>query len=171
MPYDPSSLRPGDIILCVGRSSWTLGGLLDALIHWATVSPFDHAALVGSGCLLEALWQVTKSPLDKYASNGWVYSISGATDERCHQAISFVEERLGDRYGIAELLEDAARDIAHVPLWPRVQPRRFTCSGLVAAAWASAGVVLTYAPWPSPMDLAESPILVGQRPWEAAGDA
>jgi cell wall-associated NlpC family hydrolase len=170
MAYDPSALRQGDVILCVGRWSWTPGGLFAGLVRWATDSPFDHAAMAtGDGYLVEALWHVTRSPAEKYRQVGWAYSVAGAMEKQRRSAVAFVEERIGDPYGLDELLADAARDILHIPLWPRVQPRRFTCSGLVAAAWQSAGVVLTWAPWPSPQDLAASPVLLGPRPWGGGG--
>lgn len=165
MSYDPASLQPGDVLLMVGRPTLTLGGLLDAAIEWATVSPFDHAAIVGDGCIIEALWHVTQSPIDKYAGNGWAYRVEGAAPNQGLRAAAWAHTRIGRRYGVREILEDGARDILHIPLWPRVHPIRYTCSGLVAAAWRQAGVRLTWAPWPSPMDLAESPVLLGPRPW------
>lgn len=167
--YDPSTLRPGDIILCVGKADLSLGGALDASIEWATDSPFDHAALVGDKELIEGLWRVTLSGLGKYAdSTGVAYSVT-ATDAERAAAVAWMKSRVGQSYGVKELLEDAGRDILHLPLWPKGSPRakqRYTCSGLVAAAYAQAGVTLTWAPWPSPADLSFSPLLVGKRPWE-----
>lgn len=168
MAYDPKDLRPGDVLLMVGRPSWSLGGLLSAAIEWATVSPFDHAAIVGDGCIIEALRHVTRSPLNRYAANGWRFRLSYPNPAQVQEAVAWAEAHVGQSYGIRELLGDAARDVAHLPLWPRMDPLRHTCSGLVAAAWQAAGVRLTWAPWPSPMDLAESPLLQGPRPWRGA---
>ena len=171
MAYDPAHLQPGDILLMVGRPNLSLGGWLDASIEWATDSPFDHAAIVGDGEIIEALWAVTASPPDKYAENGWAFSVPTVTEEQKQAAIRWAVSHIGHRYGVAELLDDAGRDILHLPLWPQASPRakaRYTCSGLVAAAYASARVPLTWAPWPSPQDLACSPVLVGPRPWNPA---
>ena len=158
--YDPAQVRVGDIIL-VERRQWDLIG---ALIDWATVSPFCHAAIAGDGHLIEALWHVTESPLDKYAGGGWLFR-TVASDAQRQAAAGWAESHVGQRYGLAELLDDAGRDVLHLPLWPRAQPRLVTCSGLVHAAYRAAGVHLTFAPWPSPMDLACSPLLLGARPW------
>ena len=168
--YDPTTLQSGDVLLMIGRPQLDLGGALDAGIEWATDSPFDHAALVGDGVLLEQLWTVTQSPLDKYAANGWRFQVRGVASYDADKAIAFVTARLGQTYGVKDILADAARDILHLPLWPANSPRakqRYTCSALVTAAWASAGVMLTYAPWPSPADLSFSALLVGPRPWGA----
>lgn len=164
MAYDPATLAMGDVVLVERGPRDLLGWLIDV----ATDSPFCHAALVGDGCLIEALWTVTRSPLGKYAAAGWAYrpvsALVGPVARQ--QAATWATARLGRRYGVGEMLADAGRDVLHLPLWPRAAPRRFTCSGLVAAAYAAAGTKLTHAPWPSPMDLAESPLLLGPRPWE-----
>lgn len=164
MAYRAQDLAMGDVVLVERGPRDVLGALID----WATVSPFCHACIVGDGCLIEALWAVTRSPLSKYAGAGWAYGPAPALvgPVARQQAATWATARLGQRYGLAELLADASRDVLHLPLWPRAAPRRYTCSGLVAAAYAAAGVVLTHAPWPSPMDLAESPLLLGPRPWE-----
>jgi cell wall-associated NlpC family hydrolase len=160
--YDPAEVRVGDVIL-VERGRWDL---LGALIDWATVSPFCHAAIAGDGHVIEALWHVVQSPLDKYAGGGWLFR-TVASDAQRQAAAGWAGSHVGQLYGLAELLDDAGRDVFHLPLWPRARPRRFTCSGLVHAAYRAAGVLLTFAPWPSPMDLACSPLLLGDRPWQS----
>jgi hypothetical protein len=168
--YNPARLRPGDIILVHGKPGWSLSGLLDAAIEWSTISPFSHAAMVGSDadglCIYEALWHVTKSPITKYVSSGTVFSVADATDAERAAAAAWAAERVGIRYGLKELLEDGGRYVLHIPLVHRAFPRHFTCSMLVAYAWAvGADVVLTYEPLPSPASLSYSPLLVGPRPW------
>ena len=111
--YHPDDLRPGDVLLMVGRPRLTLGGLLDAAIEWATVSPFDHACIVGDGHLIEALWHVQRSPLDKYAANGWRFSVN-ATPEQKAAAVAWMEHRIGWMYGIRELMRDGERINAEV---------------------------------------------------------
>lgn len=168
MAYDPALLRPGDIGLVAGHAPHQSisGRAVDDLIDWATVNLFHHAFIVGPGtALVESLWLVTNSPLAKYAETAWIYRVN-ATPEQAEAAARWAQSRIGQRYGIAAILEDAARDIAHVPIWPRMNPKRVTCSGLVALAWQHAGVSLTHAPIPSPADLSYSPLLVGPRPWE-----
>ncbi|MHB1670137.1 hypothetical protein [Thiomonas sp.] len=165
--YDPTTLAPGDVLLMTGRPRLTLGGLLDAAIEWSTVSPFVHAAIVAEGCMVEALWTVTRSPLDKYAGDGWAYRVQ-ATPEQAQAACGWATDRVGQRYGIAELMDDALFDAAHIPLYGRVTPHRLTCSGLVSVAYQKAGINLTWHPFPSPADLSFSPLLLGPRPWKGA---
>ena len=168
--YDPRTLRAGDVILVNGAPPGEAfpGRLLDLAIGWATVSPFHHAAIVStSGTLIEALWRVTESPADKYASCA-ISLRPFCAAKVCAKAAQWASSRVGDRYGIAEILEDGGRDILHLPIGWRFHPRHLTCSGLVAASYVAAGAPLTRAPVPSPADLSYSPILVGRRPWEHA---
>ena len=166
MAYRWTDLQPADVLLMEPNpSEGFLPHLLDLGISWATTSPFVHAAIVADGHIVEALWHVTRSPLAKYEGSGWVFRPQ-ATDAQKAQAIAWAETRVGQQYGLEALLEDAARDIAHIPLWPRLNPRSVTCSGLVAFAYEHAGYRLTAAPIPSPADLSYSPLLIGPRPWE-----
>ena len=167
MSYDPKDLRLGDLILTVGRERLSLAGALDLGIEGATDCPFDHCAMVGEGVLLEQLITMTASPLDKYTENGWRYSIPATADQRA-AAVAWMKARVGAPYGIGELLDDAARDLLHLPLWPKGHPKadaRYTCSGSAVMAYLQAGYPLTWAPWPSPADLSYSPLLFGTRPW------
>ena len=157
--YNPKDLKPGDAILVKGNS------ILSAAIRFATVNPYTHALIVGNGCLLESSWVIEQSPLDKYATTGDVFTID-ATDAQKVLAIEWMEKHIGQAYGIAAILEDGARDLAHIPIWPRLNPRSVTCSGAVAMAYLKSGVVLTYACLPSPADLSYSPLLIGKRPWD-----
>lgn len=159
MSYDAASLVPGDVILCPSN-----GSLLDRLIAWSQ-GPFVHAALVGDGHLVEQVWTARDAPRGAYARNGWVYRVQ-ATDEQRTLAVRRAELMLGRHYGIEELIADGLRFDLH--LWPRraLRLRRLTCSAFVCAMYAASGVTLTYAPYPSPVDLACSPVLVGPRPWE-----
>lgn len=163
--YIVAALRAGDIILVRGTS------LLDRAIQWASVSPYSHAALVGDGHLIEALGHVTRSPLGRYALRGDVFRVMAATDVQRRAAVAAAEQRVGQFYGWQMVAADAARDILHIPWWYRVKPRRLDCSGLVWWAWWSAGVDLTHAVAPSPGDLADSPLLIGRRPWDRIGVA
>jgi len=162
--YDPSSLTPGQIILV--RSS----GILADAIKFATVNPYSHAVMVGNGYILESLWKIVKSPLDKYATTGDAYLVDASQEQRLG-AVKWMENHLGQIYGIEAILEDGARDIAHIPIWPKLNPRSVTCSGAVSIAYQMQGVILTYACLPSPADLSYSPLLVGKRPWEKKGAA
>lgn len=159
MAYCREDLAPGDIVLVAGD------GLFGLLIRASTASPFTHAALVtGPHSLVEAEGRVVRSPATKYARTGWVFRVAADADERA-RAVHAAEMHLGARYGVRELLLDALRFDLH--LVPRVgNLRHFTCSGLVAVCYAEAGVRLTYAPWPAPVDLGNSPLLQGRRPWE-----
>lgn len=162
MRYDPASLLPGDIILVEGNSP------LSTLIRWATGSPLSHAAMyIGAGSLVEALWKVSLSKSDKYIETGWAYRVD-ATEAQRERLVVLAVKKLGAPYGLRELLEDGVRDFMHIPVGARWQPKRYTCSGLVAHLWEQAGVKLTYAPLPSPADLANSPLLNGPRPWLSA---
>lgn len=174
MPYVPGDLRPGDCILTIGKrglsspSEWLTDG-----IDWATDCPFDHCVMVGDGEIIEQLSTMTVSPLDKYQHNGWRFTIP-STPEQTAAAIAWMKARVGAPYGVAELLEDAGRDILHLPLWPPKHPKadaRYTCSGSFVMAYLQAGFWVTHAPWASPADIAFSGVPVGQRPWEGSGAA
>jgi uncharacterized protein YycO len=156
--YDVRNLEPGDVILVVGRGAFAW------LIQVSTANPFSHAAIaVGDGRLVEAQARVVERPAGEYAADGWAYRVQAGVEAR-RAAATLARSRLGEPYGIAELLYDAARFDLH--WFARVRPlSHVTCSGLVAAAYAGAGVVLTYAPWPAPADLSYSPLLWGPRPW------
>lgn len=159
MSYDPASLLPGDVVLV------RTGDLAGRLIRWATVSPFSHAAIVGRrGQLVESLWRVTESGADKYRVDGFAFRVPGSTPAQRENAGAWAESYVGQRYGIREFLGDVERDVLHVPAGGRWLLRRYTCSGLVHAAWLQAGVRLTWAPLPSPGDLGWSPLLDGARP-------
>jgi len=164
MAYVPSDLRRGDIVLVAGGATTLPGKALDALIRWSTGSPFTHSAIAsGPGWIIEGVNTVQENEAGKYAAIGYVYRVE-TTQERRAAAVSQARRRLGLPYGTRELLLDAARfDLHWIPR--RTRPLRYTtCSGLVAVCYAATGVVLTYAPWPAPGDLANSPLLVGKRP-------
>lgn len=157
-------IRPGDILLVRPAGPSDLFG---RLICWATVNPYSHAALaIDTLHVIEALETVRISPAEKYQGRADVYAVN-ASEEQKHSAVEAARTRLGQVYGLRALLADAERDILHVPVWARLRPQGLTCSGLVAWAYAQAGVLLTHAPLPSPADLSYSPLLLGTRPWEA----
>jgi hypothetical protein len=159
VPYDPRRLSPGDVILVPGR------GVLAWMIELSTANPFSHAAIAtGAGTLVEAAVVVVERPASVYAQEGWAYRVRAAEAERS-RAVTSARRRLGEPYGVRELLFDAARFDLH--LVPKPRPlHHLTCSGLVAASYAEAGVILTHAPWPAPADLSYSPLLEGPRPWQ-----
>lgn len=170
MAYSVDSLKPGDVLLLTTSPRDSLPArLLDVGISWFTDSPFVHAAIVGDGHLVESLWHVTRSPLGKYAATGWAFRPQ-ATDEQKAQAVAWAEAHVGAAYSIGEILEDAARFGLHLvrPAWYSWRRSTYTCSGLVMASYASAGVALSYAPAVAPADLSYSPLLIGRRPWETA---
>lgn len=161
--YDPAALTPGTILLLPptpGEPLWDW--VLDKGIQWSTQSPFCHAALVTQGGLLEALTTVRPSPLTKYAATGWAYTVAATPDQRA-AATAWMQRQVGRAYGYRELWADFRRYDLHTT--PRALPlRHWTCSGIIAVAYATAGVRLTYAPYPAPADLAASPLLLGPRP-------
>lgn len=166
--YVPDDLEAGDILLMVEGKGSLPARLLDRLIAWSTGNPFVHAALVGDGHLLDPLWRVERAPLGRYAANGWRFRAKAPEAVR-KAAAAFAEGRVGNPYGLRELLADFARFDLHWvrPSWYRWRPQRWTCSGFVTAAYASEGLQLTLAPAPAPSDLSYSPLLTGPRPWDA----
>lgn len=166
--YDPSELEPGDILLMTRRKDGgALTWLLDTLISLSEVNPLVHAAICGDGCIIDPVWHVMRRPPAYYRRNGWRLRPNCSTEQR-QAAARWAQTRIGDPYGVAELLEDGVRLDLHfvARAWYRMHRRRYTCSGFVAEAYARAGVVLTRAPLPSPADLAYSPVLAGRRPWD-----
>ena len=162
MPYNAKNLACGDIILVRGHPGlWPPGSWLDAGIELATLSPYAHACLVGAhGRIINPLWHVQYSPLDRYAADGDAFRVVSATPEQRQAATQWARRRIGLDYGLKELLEDGARDLAHIPLLPRIHEQHWTCSGFCAAAYLAAGVTLTRAVLPSPADLFNSPLLL-----------
>jgi hypothetical protein len=155
--YSVKNLRLGDVLLMTEGHPFSL---LAELIEWATVSPYVHAALIGDGALIEAVWPtVATASLSKYTDTGHIFRVQCSDAER-NAAVASAYARIGQPYGLAELLEDGGRDILHIPFHYRWSAPRLTCSALVAAAYRQAGVILTRAPLPSPADLSYSPALV-----------
>ena len=164
--YNPKNIMAGDILLMVSRpeSPW-YDQVLDAGIRWSTTNPFVHACLVGEGILINPLWHIESSPLDTYAQNGWAFHVANAVPDQRRKAVAWAMAHMGQQYGITELVADAARDDLKIPLGERWHPHYLTCSGFVSRAWREAGIMLSYAPLPSPADLSYSPLLLGNRPW------
>lgn len=169
MSYNPATLHCGDVLLMTRHSPlWAPAGALDGGITVSTVNPFDHSAVVvekdGQLVIVEALWHVTVSPLDKYALDGWAYH-TPLTPEQQAILSQVALSKVGQRYGVIQVLESFLRDDIHIDLHPALDPRHLDCSGLCAWTFQQAGYPLTYAPVPSPADLSYSPLLLGPRPW------
>lgn len=166
--YRVEDLLPGDCLLMTSSPRESLPArVLDAAISWSTANPFVHACMVGEGHLIDPLWRVERGPLDRYAANGWCFTVH-ATDAQRAAAVAWAETRVGERYSVREILEDGARFDLHLirPAWYSWRRKAYTCSGFTMAAWAAAGVVLSRAPAVAPSDLSYSPLLLGPRPWE-----
>lgn len=163
--YRVQDLEPGMVLLMESRpgSPW-YDAALDAGIRWSTGCVMVHAALVGNGVLINPLWHVQTDPLDLYETNGWAYRVAGSTPAQAQAAVGWALGRVGQQYGLTELLADGARHDLKIPISDHWHPRYVVCSGFVHRAWLSAGVVLSYAPWPTPADLLYSPTQVGARP-------
>lgn len=146
--------------------------VLDRLITWSEVAPFDHAAVVVGTPrglqIAEALWHIQLSPLDKYAHNGWAFTVPDLSPAQGQTLSAWAVAHVGQLYGWAELLGDAARLDLKLPILARWQPQHWTCSQFVANAFAQVGMTLSYAPLVTPANLAHSPLLTGPRPWTLA---
>lgn len=153
-------MKPGDVVLVAGR------GWIERMIEWATDSPYSHAALVGNGHLIEATFGgVHTAPLGKYP--GADVLRPRVASGGAQRAVEWAEAMVGQPYGWRDIVWDAERDLLHLPVgwrWRHLGHR--DCSALVAAAWASAGVPLTFMPAPSPGDLGFSAVLAGPRHWQ-----
>jgi len=145
---------PGDILFIDG------GTPIDRVIQWATISPFNHVALVGYATLYEALTNgVAISPETKYAKyRTWHGRVDGITPNQIIQLIMWVNPWVGRHYGWREALDSGVRDVLHVPVRPRPF-HHLDCSGLVAAAFASVRMPLTRAIVPTPADLWASELI------------
>lgn len=155
--------QPGDLIM-VRRGS----GVFDRLVRFATTSPYFHAAIVDDPqTLIEAgMGGVRRVDGDKYDGRSDVLAPKGATSADRELAVQFARMHVGLSYGWGDIVADALRIGLHVPTGYRWRKwKHMDCSCLVAAAWASAGVPLTFEPAPSPASLGWSPELVGPRPW------
>ncbi len=161
--YRPEDLRLGDIILCEGALD--VRDPLGLLMVWASDNPFQHAALVGDGELLESLDVVGTAPLEAYAPVGWRFQVAGATPVQLRTAVSAAQARVGEAYGYRAL----AREGGPVPLYRRFDPHDVVSSGLVCWAFARAAIRLSWQPLPTPASLSYSPLLLGPRPWREVG--
>ncbi len=160
MAYTLTQLQPGDILLTVHdpQAPWW-DALFDGLISWSTDSRWVHAAIVGEHVVFDPLWRVDVMPLKVYATNGTIFRPAGATPQQRREAVAWAKAHMGQRYGVGELVDDAAKfDLHWVPRL-RHHLRHFTCSGFVAMSYQQAGYPLTYAVFPAPSDLAASPRL------------
>lgn len=143
--------------------------LLDDGIAISTVNPFTHSALVveqdGQLVIVEALWHVTVSPLDKYAATGWRFR-TDLTPTQQGVLSNAALSKVGQLYGVASLWVGFLRDDLKIDIHPKLDPQHMDCSELVHWAFLQAGHRLTYAPRPSPADLSYSPRGHGPRPWD-----
>lgn len=164
--YDPTHARAGDIILVAGGSTTLPGRLLDAAIRCSEGSPFTHAAQVvdtGAGLgLIQGVATVQRAPVDQYAAHGYLFRVAGATPAEIAAVTAWLTARLGQRYGYRELLALGLALDLHLRV--RRHFRHWVCSTLVSRAWAAAGAPLTWAPMPTPANLADAVSLVGPRP-------
>lgn len=166
MSYHSTDLHPGDILLMLPPKTEPIWDrALDAAIAWSS-GPFVHAALVGDGCLIEQRSTIQASPLAQYAATGWVYHVAGASAPQRAAAVAAFRARLGQPYGIHELLiMGAYYDLHDTAVWRDHFPYT-VCSTAVERAWRQAGIVLSQQPLVSPTGLAFSPRLIGPRPWD-----
>ena len=167
MAYAPASLTAGTVLLMTEVHPCNV---LDRLITWSEVSPFDHAAVVVETPrglqIAEALWHIQLSPLDKYARNGWPLTVPTLTPAQAQTISAWASAHVGQQYGWAEILGDAARLDLKLPVLARWQPQHWTCSQFAANAFAQADIRLSFAPLVTPANLADSPQLQGPRPWD-----
>jgi uncharacterized protein YycO len=147
--------RPGDLRLIRGH------GPLERLVEFATVCQFSHIAMaVDETTLIESkeFHGVRFVPVNTYPDAEW-YTVS-CSPETSATAVDFARTKLGLSYGWRDALDDGLREILHIPVGTRWQAfRRFDCSSLVVAAYAAAGLPITYRPVPSPADVIWSPLV------------
>ncbi len=167
MAYNPADLSPGQIILCLPTPRESLAArALDAAIAWSTDGPFVHAAMAAdSDHLIEQVATIRLSPLDAYAANGWAFSVAGASPAQASRAVDAFRARLGQPYGIMELLAMGGYYDLHAVRLATRHSRWTVCSTAVERAWRAAGIILSERPLVAPNDLAFSPVLLGSRPW------
>lgn len=150
-------IEPGDILLVRGNSFW------ERIIEWGTSSPYSHAAMQipwQHGCeLIESkeFRGIRVVPRYLYARADWFRV--GCTEKQRKRAWAAALSRLGDPYGWAEVAHDWNRPLAGLALAKRTHLRAVDCSMLVVWAYRQAGVNLTNRPYPTPADLAWSPLL------------
>lgn len=153
-----SVLRPGDVLLVEGHAK------IATAIKYLTQSTWSHAALfVGDSLdrvnargeplvLVEANVGegVVASPLSKYAGESVrICRPMGLAETDCRRIVSFVTERIGNKYDMRNIV-DLARYLLPTPpvpvRWRRRMlalgsgdPTRAICSTLIAQAFESVG--------------------------------
>lgn len=169
MAYAVDQLQCGDVLAMTRHSPvLTPDGMLDAGITVSTVNPFDHTAIVvqqdGQLVIVEALWHVTISPLDKYTADGWILRPRLTATQQA-QVSAAALSKVGQRYGLRAVAEDFIRDDLHIDIHPLIDPKHMDCSELVCWSLLQGGYRVTYAPDPSPADVSYSVAFDGPRPW------
>lgn len=171
MAYHPGDCREGDLLLMTpGHGLLSLGGEVDAAIRWATVNPYDHAALVirdrrGDLVIAEALLHVTISPLDKYIADGHRFWMPDLTPSEARIVSQTALSLAGQFYGWQMIMQSAVRDVGHIPWKPPLNHHHLDCSGFAVYCYGRANRIVTYEPAPSPASLAYSPSFSGDRLW------
>ena len=167
--YRTEDLRVGDV-LAMTRSNplWTPAGGLDVGIAVSTVCPFTHCAVIaekdGQLVIVEALWHVTISPVDKYTDTGWILRPRLTADQQARFSAAPLS-KVGQRYGLRAVAQDFLRDDVHIDLHPHIDPQHMDCSELAVWSLRQVDYRVTYAPAPSPADVGYSATLDGARPW------
>ena len=162
-----SAIQPGDILLVDGNSR------ISSAIKYLTQSTWSHACMFMGlidqssdiPCLIEADLNegVTLVPLNKYEHyNLRICRPVGLTDIERRKLLSFVEERLGYRYDMKNIL-DLMRYLIQNPIVPSRyrrklislgsgEPTKAICSTLIAQAFQS----INYPIMPRPQSGADS---------------
>lgn len=120
----PSALQKLDIIQvfdATSRISWLIAAL--------DRGSWSHTAMYsGEGTVLEAITSdVTERPLNVYRRPGvriGVYRMASSPTQNPDKALVFARQRIGDRYGWAQLLRKGFQLLAHA----HPKPERFTPS-------------------------------------------
>lgn len=150
-------IKLGDLILVRGT------GPISRAIEEITDSPYSHAAgLVGENELIEAngFRRIGYEALHEYADVGDVFTCDTLTDEQRRKIVDYVKREVGGHYDWSLLFVELIRYALHIILPYREPASARICSTLWADAYRAVGVDLCPGvKYPSPADLAKSPLL------------
>lgn len=150
------NIRLGDLVFV------TSAGFVPRAIEDITHSRYYHVAgLTAVNELVEAqgFRKTGYQALETYTGAADVYTCAILSDEQRTQITTYALKEIGTRYDYLLIGWEAVRYVLHLVL-PFYEGKRRICSTLWSDAYRSTGVDLCPGiPYPSPADLATSPLL------------
>lgn len=154
------TLQIGDLILVRGN------GPIDRLVEWAENGRYSHIGIYAGGDLIleaQGMRKVGYAHLGAYTGEYDVGHVFGATDSQRQAALASATKRIGRRYAWRLIVLLALKLLFHLDR-PYKEEAALICSTYALDVWRDAGINLTNADKPTPQQIADSPVIVIQKP-------